>query len=143
VTLERTYTPPPPAVAISDQNIAGLTVSPNPAYAGYELNANGIAYRDSTGSGKTAISGEWLSSGAASDYEVMFDQRQLVGDPLNSDSGTYGTWMNLGTTRSVYAEVGGSGHKVATLTFRAQIRRVSDGVVLDTAMIELYMESSL
>lgn len=126
-------------VAISNQSVFGGAAAPNTASAGYVLNSNGIAYVDG---GMTAIPGEWLGGGAASDYEVMFDQLVSTGPP-DTNTGVFDVWQNLGTTRSVHISVGGGGHKIAQIDFRTRIRRVSDQVVLDTASITLNVESSL
>lgn len=72
----------------------------------------------------------WLLSGVNSDYDVKVDATSG-----SFSSGTTGTWLNLATgrtwtrTRTVF----GTSEVFATV----RIRRVSDGVVLDTANISL------
>lgn len=110
--------------------------NPTDASAGFRLASTG----DILGAETSNISpsflideGDWLVSGAASDYEVRatLDSGALT-------SGTTGSWLALSTTRTWYCAQGGIGTKTADLTI--EIRRASDSVVIATATVSLRAE---
>lgn len=115
------------AVSITDQNFTD-TQSPGPAECQYSLFATGIAYRTTLGGGAVAISGEWLVGGSASAFET----RATINSGTLT-SGTTGSWLGLGTNRVWVKEKVGAGSATVNLTI--EIRRASDGVVLDSATI--------
>lgn len=116
-------------------NLVGGTVndarvSPADASASYSVNSNGTET-----SSPAAISNTWLLIGAASDYEVRAT--------LNSgtlSSGTTGVWLDCATSRTwtVTRTTDAAGITSANLTI--EIRRKSDGVVLDSATVVLEAE---
>lgn len=114
----------------------------SPGYATFLLNSNGTAgwatANDNgafTGTLVTAsgnYSGEWLTGGVASDYEV---QVVVTSGTVTGSTTGAGVWNNLGTNRSwTHASaLAASSSRVLTVT----IRRVSDSVVVATATITL------
>jgi hypothetical protein len=94
------------------------------ANANYVLNASGA------GSGSGVTGWTWLLSGTAAAYEVF---ATLTSGTLSS--GTTGSWLPLNVTRSWSRTRTGIG--VSSAQVALQIRRVSDGLVLDNAQIVL------
>lgn len=129
-------------VAISNQFIwAEDSASPYIAYATYTLSNTGTVLYDTTPSNGNggATSGTletWLLSGAASDYEC---RATLTSGSLTT--GTTGTWMSLSTSRQWQRDRAAFGSASATLTI--EIRRASDGVVLDSATITLQADAGI
>jgi hypothetical protein len=108
------------------------------ATARYQLNSNGVAYvTNSVSAGGTleAVSGEWLTSGSASAFEVYASWSGWGG----TITGTTGSWINLGTTRewTLTAE-----YTYATRDLYVEIRRASSGSVLDSATITFEVDSA-
>lgn len=93
----------------------------DPANALVTLTAEASGMMVGTGGASYA----WLLSGLASAYEIRAD---VSSGSLSS--GTTGSWLNMGTDRSWTVSRTTLGTNSCTLQF--QIRRVSDGVVLDT-----------
>ena len=77
----------------------------------------------------------WLTGGTAADYEAMWTN---VSGTLSI--GTAGAWLNLGTTREWNVQRAALGVKACQGTL--VIRRVSDGVTMATATIDLSAEIS-
>jgi hypothetical protein len=125
------------SVAISNQSALDFSYagSGGTGYARYQLNANGVAYRTNVSGTLISISGEWLTSGAASLFEAYATWSGSYGNP----GGITGSWLNLGTTREwlLYQEDG-----YASRTLAVQIRLASSGAVLDTATITFEVDSS-
>lgn len=120
------------SVAISDQSPYTYNITPTSSTAEYSLKNDGVAqYIDSVGT--TPISGEWLVSGSAADFEV-----RATATSGTLTYGTTGSWESLGTTRAWGVTRTTIGIKSCTLTI--EIRRASDGVVLDSATITLSAE---
>lgn len=119
-------------VAITDQTETKGSLDPADARAGYRLLNTGSA-ESGTGEGSisySAISGEWLVSGSASGYDVRAT--------LNSgslDTGTTGSWLNLGTSRAWTVVVTEVGSQSANLTI--EIRPAGGGATLASATVTL------
>lgn len=122
-----------PHVTISNFIVTDTQVGVT-ATASYSLTSAGVINQITTG-GTSAI-GYWINPAGAAGaaYEVYVTNS---GDALFS--GTIGSWLALNTTRTwTQQKAIGTGFKQADLT--VQIRRASDGVVMDTAAITLYAE---
>lgn len=116
---------------------AGATVTMGSSYdywgvsriTGFSLNANGLIY-GGAGSAPTTQAGAWLTpQSGMSNYECL---ATIVSGTL---TGTTGTWLNLGTTRTWSKTVALSG--VAEVYFNVQIRKVGTTNVLATASVHL------
>jgi hypothetical protein len=79
-----------------------------------------------------APSGTWLGAGSASDY----DCRATVTSGTLS-SGTAGTWLNLGTSRTWSKNDPAAGTLALTCVMTLEIRRASDLVVVATSTVTL------
>lgn len=96
------------------------------------LDSTGQAYENKTGTGSTAISGQWRLSGSSSDYDVRWTPvsgtPNYLADPVN-------TWLNLGTSRrwGWNQTTVGTTNVVGTV----EIRLASSGAILATATITL------
>lgn len=137
-------TPPPSATptpsphliaALSYQYESSQRNAPGTATAGYALYSNGQAWTQSSQTGGGQISGEWLVAGSANQFEAMCTGGGTVsGSPKN-------VWINLGSgaswSISVSAPQYGNADRMETLSI--QIRRASDGVVIASAPIDLYV----
>jgi hypothetical protein len=115
-------------VSLSDAGAIGT----NPyggATAWYQLGTNGTAWVSTPWNGAYQV-GNWLTpASGVSNYEA----RAI-------DSSCYGptTWVNLGTDRLWSISTGGwyEGEQVSC-SMTVQIRRVSDGVILASARIDM------
>lgn len=120
-------------VAISNYNVDDSVTDPANAQANYRLNSNGAIemYREQDGIYSSI--GTWLVIGANSDYEA---RATVLSGSLSS--GTTGSWLALSTTREwarARTTVG-----TASCSFTLEIRKVSDGQIVDTATITLDAE---
>ena len=134
--------PPPtpsPAVAISDQTALNYSQSGigGSATATYRLGNDGIAKATNVSGVLTAITGEWLVTGSASDFEAYMSA--AGGGSGGSTGGTFNSWVNLGTTRD-WTLTATNNYAVRYLTL--QIRVVATGTILDTATITLEVDSA-
>lgn len=98
----------PTNVVLSDQtavntSLAGVGGS---ATATYSLNSSGQATRTNAAGTPVNITGQWLTSGTAADYEVFAQWSPSGGGPNavlgggTTGGATPDTWLGLGTTRS-------------------------------------------
>lgn len=112
------------------ENRAGLGGT---STAKYRLKNDGVAQTGTFPTGGYAdISGEWLTSGTAADFETQ-------GTFTNNTGGTSTgptTWVSLSTTREWTFE---TTNNDASCDLTVEIRLASSGVVLDSALI--YMEA--
>lgn len=118
-------------VTITDTTVA-VSDTGTPVTAGYELRSDGTVYEYAPSG---AFKYNWLVYGAASDYEV---RATVTGGNGQGFTGTTGVWMPLSTTRAW--DVTRNSVGVNTSTLLVEIRRVLDGVVLDSATINLSAE---
>lgn len=115
-------------------NIVGGTIThsvadPSDASTAYFLNSTGSEASLPAGQ----VSNTWLLSGIASDYEV---RATLTSGSLTS--GTTGTWLSLGTSRSWTRDRNTAGVSQAVMTI--EIRNATTLVVLDSASVTLTAE---
>lgn len=103
--------------------------------ASYKLGSNGVASASAGTPTLVAISGEWLVSGTASNFEAYATWSGSGG----TVTGTTGSWLGLGSDRTWSLE---ETNGTATRTLAVQIRRASTGVVLDTATITFTVDSA-
>jgi hypothetical protein len=114
----------PQFVDIVDVNLHDFKVAPTMAVVTYTLNSDG-----------TRNFGNWLLIGTNTDYEC---RATITSGGLTGGDST-GAWLSLGTTRMWYVH---ATNTVVTCTLTIEIRRASDGVVLDTATVTLDAEST-
>lgn len=121
---------PAASVSISNQSISSIGGSG----AGYRLNTSGDAQQDQGSGVYSNISGEWLVSGAASDYEVRATETSGT-----VSTGTIGVWQALSSTRTwtVAASIG----LEKTCVLSVSIRDAATSTVQDTASITLYHDN--
>ncbi len=94
-------------VVLSDQLAQNNSLSGvgGTATATYRLASTGVASATNSAGVLTAISGQWLTSGTAADYEVYAEWSPVGGGPGGIVGGgstggaASGTWLSLGTTR--------------------------------------------
>jgi hypothetical protein len=110
------------SVSINNQTLVRTSLHGTPCQ--YNLNADGNVY----GPTAAALLEAWLDSGSAGSFEA---RATLLSGALST--GTTGVWQVLSTTRTWTA---------ALASIKIEIRRVSDGVILDTATISLEADSS-
>lgn len=97
----------PTNVVLSNQSALNFSLSGvgGTATATYRLASTGVASATNSAGTLTAISGQWLTSGTAADYEVMGQWSPQTGGPGSIAGGgsvggaTPATWLGLGTTR--------------------------------------------
>ncbi|MFZ9767205.1 MAG: hypothetical protein ACO3C4_01775 [Candidatus Limnocylindrus sp.] len=127
------------SASISDQSALNYSLSGvgGTASATYRLANNGVASRTNVSGTLTAISGEWLVAGNASDFEAYMAPDG--GGSGGTTSGTFNTWVNLGTTQDWTLT---ATNNSATRSFTLQIRIASSGEVVDTATISFEVDSA-
>ena len=110
------------------------------AVAQYALLSTGVAQATVDDLGLQNLTGQWLVSGTASNYEVQFIRTS--GDALDggsSPSGS-GTWSSLGTSRTWGITATGGADK--TTYADVTIRRIADSVEVASASITLNANTS-
>jgi hypothetical protein len=121
---------PAPSVSISDATVSDTAIGT--AIASYSINSDGTVRTSSDD-----ILQSWLLGGGTnSNYDVM---ATVTSGTLSS--GTTGSWLNCGTTRTWALTNGLSNNSVKTAVFTLQMRLASTGVVQDSAVITLRAES--
>ncbi len=113
-------------------NVANSVRPVGTATAQYELRSDGSLWFTS-GYNTLVQSSDWLDFGASSSYEV---RATLTSGTL--DSGTTGSWLGLGTTRTWSISQGIVGVNSATIT--VEIRNAATATVVDTAYITIEAE---
>lgn len=114
-----------PRVDISDLAVLKSARDPATATASYALSNSGQVFRNGV-----AQPNPWLLLGGAGDYDVR--ATQIDGTPLTT--GAFGTWDNLGSTRSWSLTTSGAGNS-NTASMLVEIRDAVSLAVLDTATI--------
>jgi hypothetical protein len=125
-----------PGATITNQTAANDSLSGlgGTAASTYRLNATGVAYyTDATGA-LTAISGEWLTSGAAALYEAQ----GVWGAGTGTTGGPTG-WVALNVTRDWTLT---RTNNFANRDLALQIRVAATGVVLASATISFEVDSA-
>lgn len=118
-------------VLVTNQNIQS---SGTGNAAGYRLNSSGAAQKDAGVGSYSDISGEWMLSGAAADYESRFTETSGT-----VSTGSVGTWQALSSSRTWTVVTGVGTTKTCTGTI--SIRDAATLDVLDTASITLTCEN--
>lgn len=116
-------------VKLTDQVISNTRPDPLTCNANYRLNLSGAAERSNAAGTYSTISGEWLLTGSASDYDCRFTPTS--GTLTSGPTG----WNNLATSREFKVTQTVVGDKTCIGTI--EIRDASTLVVLATATIEL------
>lgn len=118
-------------VSISDTNVNRTVTTPSTATASYSLENDGdIAVNG-------ADDGDWITPKAAAGADYECRATVLSG---SFTSGTFGSWLALNTTRTWTLVRSTIGTSTASMTL--EIRRASDGTVLDSATINFSAEVS-
>jgi hypothetical protein len=103
----------------------------------FRLNSDGVAYTSLDGTTWTAVTGEWRIDGtpASSSYEARMGTLSGTG---GTPSGTFNTWLGLGTTRewSLYGEF-----SYFDRSGFLEIRNAATGQVLDSATIQFIVDA--
>lgn len=121
----------PLGVAISNQNIS--EGDPSSALARYRLNSDGSVYSITNNGGTVALE-VWKLGGAAGDYEARATVNS--GALTGIGNSATGSWLNLGTTRTWgCSTVSPPPPSSNTCNMTIEVRRASDGVVLDSASV--------
>ena len=118
-----------PSVSLTDQSISDSAAGT--ATAGYTINSNGRVQDQAS-----TLESWLLGSGTNSNYEV----RATV-DSGTLTSGTTGSWLNCGTSRSWSKSNSAMNNSVVTCVLTIEIRLASSGVVQDSATVTLSAES--
>lgn len=137
ISMSRFYgTSDTPPVNITNQ--APVSVLPSGTATAQYMLAAGGALQITTGTNSLDnVPGEWLVSGSATAYEARATFVSSSGGTPGGDA--EGVWLSLGTVnRSWTLSQSGAGAVDRVLTI--DIRRVSDGVVVDTATVTLMAE---
>lgn len=130
----------PAAVRLTNRSVTALASGPSgplTADAIIEFNSSGQLIVSPGG----AVPGEYLVTGASSDYEV----RATMASGTNWSGSALSTWLNLGTTRSwnLSASRVVPGATAVAGTATVEIRRVADSAVVATASITLMAEAEV
>ena len=121
-----------PTIEITNRTVTNTAADPGTAVATYALNNNG-SITFVTGGTQTT---EWMLPNIAA-YAARYEARATItGGTLTS--GTTGSWINLGTTRTWARDRTGIGSN--SCTFTLEIRDASSLQVLDSASITLTAE---
>ena len=120
-------------VIIATPRFIQSVVSGVTATVGYEWRAS-ATYEMEQG-GYMPLDNPWLQSGAAADYQVRWT---TTAGGLSGGSAAVGTWLTCNAThlwRCARASIGTAG-----CTGTVEVRRVSDSVIIATAIIDLFAE---
>lgn len=111
-------------INIADGSASRTQTSPATATASYSLESDGDLVVN------LSDVGDWITpkSAAGADYECR--ATVLSG---SFTSGTFGSWLALNSTRTWTLQQSGVGNTTASMTL--EIRRASDGAVLDSATL--------
>lgn len=131
-------------VEISDQSAFNFSKAGigGTAAAKYKLETDGSAQRTNISGVYVLITGEWLLSGSASDYEANMGTGVAApgsGFYTHAGSSAFDTWLNLGTMREWVIE---ATNTYAQTDHTLQIRYASNSAVIDTATISLIVDSA-
>lgn len=120
-------------VQLASETISAVAISPNDATAGIQLNASGAFQRNVNNVFTNPYN--WLLTGSAADYEAVAT--------LNSGtltSGTIGSAVNLGTTRSWFVQRTANAAGVDSANITVIIRPAGGGSTLATATFQFNAE---
>ena len=115
-------------ISISNVTAQAVTTSPTAAVAQYRLENDGDIGATS-GTNTVGDIGDWITPKTnMASYEC---RATMLSGSLTT--GTTGAWINLATTRTWTVSRSGVGTNLASMTL--EIRRASDGTVMDSATI--------
>lgn len=116
-------------ISIGDTFVQSSMSGVTNATAVYRLDSDGLIYGTFSGTNTiTAAGGNWIVPATnMANYEVNATLDS------GSVSGTFGSWLSLGTDRTWTLTNTISGTDTGQIT--VQIRRISDGTVMDSAVI--------
>jgi hypothetical protein len=118
-------------ITISNVNIDSTVVDPGTAIARYELQSDGDIER--TVSSTTSDIGDWITPKInMANYEV----RATLNSGDTPSGSALNSWLSLGTTRNWALIESGAGSS-SSCSLNVEIRRASDGTVLDSATISM------
>jgi len=126
-------------VFVSNQTVSSFDLALDPADASasstYLLQSSGVARKESFAFGTitgTDITGEWLVSGVAGDFEARFTVQSG-----SFNVGSFGVWLALSTTRTIGNGATQTTVGTATNTGSAlvEIRRIGSTDILASATI--------
>jgi hypothetical protein len=125
-------------VAIADRTVSNARPNPSTCTAGYRLENDGDIHVSSSIGTYFDVS-DWVTptSAAGADYEC---RATITSGTFTTGSSASGSWLALDTTRTWFVERTTVG--VKTCIFTLEIRRTSDGTVLDSATIEVTAEQT-
>lgn len=130
-----------PPFELTDKNQLSFALDPTNAVASFTLYSDGRHSLTSSNAGEEFFDGEWqFLQGVfpGSDYEVRATAGAVVGGGGNLTGDAVGSWLSLGTTRSWTITTTTQGF--ISRSFFVEIRRVSTGLVVADATIELAAE---
>ena len=120
-------------VDVQGASASGLTA------ASFQLNTNGNA-ETSTNGGSYSTVYQWLLGGSSSDFDCRATITTETG--AGSKSGTFGSWLNLGSTQT-WSVSAGSG-QAKFLVFTLEISPAGDnGNILDSASITIDADNTV
>ena len=123
-------------ISISNETISNTNTDPTDSFAGYELQSDGDIFRN-TGIGGGAINtdiGDWITP----KINMAAYQCRATLNSGTTPVGTLNTWLALTSNRSWSLTRSTVGSVTCNLT--VEIRRASDGVVLDSCTVILTAE---
>ncbi len=114
------------SVNLEDRTITGFGES-GTIHSGIETGSDGVLSKIQANGGLSAISGEWLLSGAASGFYI---QRTILSGTLEVDAGA--GWLQMNTNRTYDNQKASVGNKTTEVFFEIS-SDVSGVPVVDTA----------
>lgn len=118
------------AVAITNQVITKIGTGASSATANIAYKSSGTVL-DNMG----AVRENWLITGVGADYDI----RATLQSGTNPTTGTMGTWLNLGTSRT-WQNTAIAGTNLSSV-FLIEIRNATTLVVLDSATIDIEVQN--
>lgn len=120
-------------VKLKDRTILGFRIS-GTCHAGIRLGSDGVLFKIQSDGGFSAISGEWLLSGNATDF---FVQRTIISGTLEVDAGA--GFLQLNANRDYDNQKSTAGTKTTVVFFEIS-SDVSGVPIVDTATMTFECE---
>lgn len=119
-------------ITVSDMNAEATVANPNTATSSYSIANDGDI--DAVNGTNTIVDrGDWITPKInMANYEV---RASIVSGSVTS--GTTGSWLSLASTRTWTVERSGIGAGTTTCVLTIEIRRASDGTVMDSATVTM------
>lgn len=124
-----------PVIAITNRSISHTSGGILPASATYTLGSDGVVYRQTGSSPAVALETWDNQSATVGNYEAKVT---VTSGALTS--GTTGSWVSLGSSKSWDLSISAGGYDQCVFT--VEIRLASSGVVLDSATITLTADAT-